>query len=109
MGSLRMGPQRRSVLLKRRFSSGGTGKQEPLLSPAAMAARDRGRKLFKEGQYEEAAAEFTRAIAGSPNAYTLLTNRALCNQKLGRWKAVEDDARETLRQVHCHVALGFRV
>jgi len=110
MGSLRMAPQRRSVTVKRRFAAGSAGKQEPLLSPGAMAARDRGRRLFKEGKFEEAAAAFTEAISGSPNAYTLLTNRALCNQKLGRWTQVEEDAREALRQatssVKAHYLLG---
>jgi len=107
IGSLRIAPQRRNVVLKRRFAAGG---KEPLLSPNAMVARDKGRALFKEGQYEGAAAAFTEAISGSPNAYTLLTNRALCNQKLGKWDLVEADAREALKQsnasVKAHYLLG---
>jgi hypothetical protein len=43
-----------------------------------------GRQLFLEGKWEEAARAFTDAIQGAPGVHVLLTNRALCNQKLER-------------------------
>jgi hypothetical protein len=44
-----------------------------------------GRQLFSEGRWEEAARAFTEAIQEAPGVHVLLTNRALCNQKLERY------------------------
>jgi hypothetical protein len=61
------------------------GRDEDNLPPDAKAARDRGRSLFGEGKWLEAAEAFSEAINAAPSAHLLLTNRALCNQKLERY------------------------
>lgn len=62
------------------------------------------------GQWEEAANAYTAAIGFAPRAHKLLTNRALCNQKLERWSEVERDAREARglheTDVKAHYLLG---
>jgi len=92
----------RTVTVQRRFNhqaeeAAKQAKQDANLSPAAITHRDRGRNLFKEGNYRAACEAFTHALMASPTAHQLLTNRALCNQKLGRWIEVEEDARQALR------------
>lgn len=62
------------------------GRDEDNLPPDAKAARDRGRSLFGEGKWQEAAEAFSEAINAAPSAHLLLTNRALCNQKLERYQ-----------------------
>eukprot|EP00960_Hanusia_phi_P048920 759257-Hanusia_phi.AAC.1 len=77
------------------------------LRPRALEFRPRW-----EGAWGRAADSFTRAIEASSNLPVLLTNRALCNQKLERWELVERDARAAIEQpdgsvsVKAHYLLG---
>ncbi|EKX39170.1 hypothetical protein GUITHDRAFT_143767 [Guillardia theta CCMP2712] len=78
----------------------------------ASRFREEGRILFREGEWEKAAESFTKAIEASCKLPVLLTNRALCNQKLERWELVEKDAREAIEHpegstsVKAHYLLG---
>mmetsp|Transcript_2618 Transcript_2618/g.7316 ORF Transcript_2618/g.7316 Transcript_2618/m.7316 type:complete len:308 (+) Transcript_2618:427-1350(+) len=115
MGSLRVPQTPRTVVITRRREGSqpqenSTGKTSSL-DPSAQAAKERGKKLFQEEQWEQAAQAFTEALGTrSPPDHTLLTNRALCNQKLLRWDLVEQDARLAVQlsetSVKAHYLLG---
>ena len=122
--------QTRNVVIKRRpaNATGGRGRgaqgapaaatrspnvDDTTLPPAAQAAREKGRTLFREARWLDAAAAFSEAIDNCKSSHTLYTNRALCNQKLERWRHVEDDAREAMgcprgggSSVKAHYLLG---
>lgn len=115
MGSLRMAQTPRTVVITRRREGAqpqpnSAGKTSSL-DPSAQAAKERGKKLFQEEKWEQAAQAFTEAMGTrSPPDHTLLTNRALCNQKLLRWDLVEQDARLAVQlsetSVKAHYLLG---
>jgi hypothetical protein len=97
----------RQVTIRRPVDGGGGARRprngearaEELLPPQAHAARERGRELFKAGEWLNAAEAFSEAMDGAGGGAgvsdkgraVLLTNRALCFQKLGVW----DKARAT--------------
>ena len=129
LSSLRSGGPVRNVVIRRRTSNargsqgGGMGSpaaaqrspnvDETPLPPAAQAAREKGRTLFRESRWLEAATAFSEAIDKCTSSHTLYTNRALCHQKLERWREVEDDARAAMAcpsggssSVKAHYLLG---
>mmetsp|Transcript_11981 Transcript_11981/g.28058 ORF Transcript_11981/g.28058 Transcript_11981/m.28058 type:complete len:402 (+) Transcript_11981:195-1400(+) len=129
MGSLRLGgeaPRRVTIRRSGAPAAGGArrarqpeeARAEEALPAAAQAARERGRELFKAGDWLSAAEAFTEAMEGLGGGRglsdkvlsQLLTNRALCFQKLEVWDKVEDDARKAMDKngssVKAHYLLG---
>ncbi|KAF2860811.1 TPR-like protein, partial [Piedraia hortae CBS 480.64] len=63
----------------------------PHKAPDAEEFKAAGNKLYAAGQYDQAAQEYTRAIAADPGSSTYLSNRAAAYMAAGRWTdALED-------------------
>jgi len=67
----------------------------------AALARAEGNDLFKNGKYEEAAACYTRALAGTTDARErsiLLSNRAACWSQYQNWNRMLEDCNLALQE-----------
>ncbi|KAL4423794.1 hypothetical protein ABPG75_001095 [Micractinium tetrahymenae] len=79
------------ALLERLRASKAAAPAVRELSPAEVA-KDEGNKAFKQGDWQEAAAHYSRALELDAGMTAALNNRALCRCKLGRWAEAEADA-----------------
>jgi tetratricopeptide (TPR) repeat protein len=67
--------------------------------------QERGRALYKRGEYQKAIGVFDRAIGKSPSVQ-LLDNRAACHEKLGELSTALKDAKKAI-QLHREDATGY--
>ncbi|KAI9934724.1 hypothetical protein ASPWEDRAFT_44204 [Aspergillus wentii DTO 134E9] len=58
--------------------------------------KDKGNRLFKDGDYNGAEDLYSQAIQKNPSEPTFFTNRALTRIKLAKWAGVEHDARAAI-------------
>jgi len=60
------------------------GREKEGRGMSALSAREQGKLFFGKGKFSAAAEAYTEAINQDRENVGLYTNRALCNQKLGK-------------------------